>query len=310
LERKKWERRSRYQDRVIRQYTAHGLETARIFAQAKVQLVHAHMLFPNLLLAATAAQAISKPLVVTIHSMLEFRILQSVRARYPGLSDLVGGCIPQADAVVAVSDEIAQACAKAGARRIEKLPCGIDTDFFRLKSEGEGKDLLFVGTVRQDKGALILIRAFERICGRIQGNLIFIGKRLIRGPVFERARRHPRIRFLGVQPAGQILQRMRQAKMVILPSASEGLPLSVLEAMACGKPVVVTPTGELTDLIQNGDNGFLLKERTPAALARNILAVWNHPDLAALGAQARRTALKFDLDRTVERYQNLYQELI
>lgn len=312
LDRRRGERDRFYQDRLMAHYAQHGRETARIFGQARVELIHAHMLFPNLPLAAMAAEALSIPLVLTIHGMLEFRILEFMRVRYPDLAGWVEASIPKTKALVAVSDEIAKASRKAGARRIEKLPCGVDTAFFRppVPNGNSAEDLLFIGTVRQEKGAPLLIQAFERIRDSVKGNLVFAGKRLIQGPTFERARRNHRIRFLGEQPPSKVRQLLQRARLVVLPSASEGLPLSILEAMAFQKPVLVSRTGELNRLIRDGENGFLIEKRNPSALADQIQSILSRPDLAAVGARARRTAMNFDIGTTVKRHESLYRKLL
>ena len=80
--------------------------------------------------------------------------------------------------------------------------------------------------------------------------------------------------------------------------------------MASTTPVLVSGTGELGHLIEDRRNGFLIRQRTPAALAAQILDVAARPDLAAIGQRGRRTARHFDLEATVQRYETLYQSLI
>ncbi len=265
---------------------------------------------PNI--GALTARTLSVPLVLTIHGMLEFRILEHMRTKYPQLAQLLDGYLATADAVVAVSEEIATACRTRGARQVMTLPCGIDTAFFRPSNGAArtGRDLLFVGAVRRDKGASLLIQAFERVSDRMEGNLVFVGNRILTGRVFERARRNRRIRFLGVQDAPAIRQALHQARFMVLPSASEGLPLSVLEAMAYTTPVLVTGTGSLPQLIQDAHNGFLIRQRSPAVLADQIREVAARPDLQAIGKRGRRTALRFDIATAVRRYGALYRALL
>lgn len=311
-ERNRFEKRSRYQDRIISIYSKQAEDTAQIFSRAKVRLIQTHMLFPNLLFGAIAAKALSVPLVLTIHGMLEFRILDHVRERYAQLAHLVESNLSQVTMVVAVSEEIATECRKRGVLRVKQLPCGVDTDFF-VPSGNQSKqtrDVVFVGTVRKDKGALLLIRSFERISEAVPGKLIFIGQRLISGPIYERAKRNQRVQFLGVLSAAAIRQRLQRAKLVVLPSESEGLPLSILEAMACEKPVLVSCTGELPKLIRNGKNGFLITQRNVTGLADQMKQVLARGDLQKIGARARRTAVAFNINRTIKGYETIYHSLI
>ena len=98
--------------------------------------------------------------------------------------------------------------------------------------------------------------------------------------------------------------------MVVLPSESEGLPLSILEAMACKKPVLVTQTGELTRLVQDSKNGFIIPQRTSNAIAEQIRAVASHSNLLQIGERARRTALRFDIRSVLKRHKTLYRSLL
>ena len=112
------------------------------------------------------------------------------------------------------------------------------------------------------------------------------------------------------QGAATIRQALQRAKLVVLPSESEGLPLSILEAMAAGKPVLVSDTGDLSQLIRHGKNGFLITRRTPVALAAQIEQVTQRRDLRAIGQAAMRSAKAFDIRTVVRRYASLYRTLI
>jgi len=311
LERPAHQRRSEFQQRLIAHYTCHGLQTAEIFHRAKVQLVHAHMLFPNLFFAATAARALSVPLVLTIHGMLEFRILDRFGKLYPLFAGLVNQLIRQARLVVVASDEIGREARRRGAGRVTRLSGGIDTRWYRpAKGVSRRQGILFVGTVRQDKGAALLIQAFERLSPSIPDKLTFIGNPILKGPVMSRARRNPRITFRGVQNPSQVRHALQRAKLLVLPSRSEGLSLSVLEAMACETPVLATATGELSTLIRHGHNGFLIRRRTPRGLADQMRSLLAREDLTQVGRCARGAAVPFDIRSVVRQYESLYRNLI
>ena len=309
IQRKPYERCRTYDERLTVHYTAQALQATQRFKEARVELIHAHMLFPNLFFAATAARSLSVPLVLTIHGLLEFRLLDRFRTQYPNFAQRVEECLARADVVVAVSDEIARACRKRGARNVVKISGGVDTEVFRPpSSQPAGRDLVFLGSVRKEKGASLLIQAFERLDGSVC-DLVFVGRRLLGGPIAERARRNPRIRFLGEQEGPAVRRALTRAKLVVLPSMSEGLPMSILEAMAHEKPVLVSACGELPHVIDDGRNGFLLRRCSPAALAQRIQAVVARDDLRQIGEAARRTAQAFDIRAVVHRYDALYQSL-
>ena len=305
------ERDEAYEERLLPHYLRQCAQARDVLAQARVQLVQAHMLYPNILFAGIAAASLSVPFVLTVHGMLEFRILEYMATRCPRVARQVRALIPKAACVVAVSDEVAQACRRWGARRVLRIGGGIDTRVFRPRhGSSRPRDIVFVGSVRREKGAALLIRAFEQLDGAVDGRLIFVGRPLLPDSEIQRARRHPRIRLLGERDEASVRRIVQGARCVVLPSANEGLPMSVLEAMACETPVLVTPTGQLARLITHGRNGFVIRSRTPSALAAALRHLVARPDLAAVGRAARRTALAYDIRGVVGQYEQLYRRLL
>jgi len=98
---------------------------------------------------------------------------------------------------------------------------------------------------------------------------------------------------------------------VAIPSHSEGLSNTLLEAMAMARPVVATAVGGNTDVLRDGHNGRLVPPRDPAALAAALLALLEAPEAARrLGDAARRfVAAEFPLSKMVTRYEEFYRSL-
>lgn len=97
----------------------------------------------------------------------------------------------------------------------------------------------------------------------------------------------------------------------VLPSLHEGLSIALLEAMALGKPSVVTRVGGVPEVIQPEREGLLVPPGDAVALARAILSLLRDSQLRArLGKAARRRAAEFDIRRTVRRIEAVYEELL
>lgn len=119
-----------------------------------------------------------------------------------------------------------------------------------------------------------------------------------------------RVEFLGWRP--DVPDVLQASDVVALPSLHEGLPLAVLEAMACGRPIVATPVGGVTEAVKDGHTGFLIPPNEPQALAKVICDLLDDESLRCqLGQQARVVIEKhFSLPRVIERVEHLYQELL
>ena len=78
-----------------------------------------------------------------------------------------------------------------------------------------------------------------------------------------------------------------QMKLLIIPSDTEGLPNVMLEAMACGTPVLANPVGAIPDLIIEGKTGFIMENNSPEIIAQNLLRVLSEPDREDRGERQR-----------------------
>jgi glycosyltransferase involved in cell wall biosynthesis len=96
----------------------------------------------------------------------------------------------------------------------------------------------------------------------------------------------------------------------VLPSLSEGLGRVLIEAMACGKPVIGTDTGGIPSLIHDGGNGFLIPPNDPDALAEKLIYLLSNEDEAVrMGARGREfVAQTFSTERYVEGYAKVLDE--
>jgi glycosyltransferase involved in cell wall biosynthesis len=118
------------------------------------------------------------------------------------------------------------------------------------------------------------------------------------------------VRFLGFR--GDIPRLLNLVDVYICSSVSEGLSLSILEAMACGRPIIATDVGGNPELITEGVNGFLVPSRDPSALAERTIELLNDKELRSrLGTAGRQAAEeKFSLETMMQNYYELYGKLL
>lgn len=96
-----------------------------------------------------------------------------------------------------------------------------------------------------------------------------------------------------------------------MASEHEGLSIALVEALALGRSVVVTDAGGLSEVVQDGVQGFVVPRRTPAALAQRIVRLLREPDLRARMGEAGRVRIAdFHIGHAVRRMQEVYEELL
>ena len=119
-----------------------------------------------------------------------------------------------------------------------------------------------------------------------------------------------RVKFLGFRR--DVSQLMKTADVLVFPSIHEGLPVTVMEAMASGLPVIATRIrGICPDLIQDGKNGIVLNADDPRDMAAAIRSLFADPALyLRISSAARNDAERFDLSRRIEDMSALYRKLL
>lgn len=117
-----------------------------------------------------------------------------------------------------------------------------------------------------------------------------------------------RVRFLGFRQ--DVPDLLAAADFFVLPSFTEGLPLSILEAMSHRLPIVATNVGGIPELVKDGEHGFLVPPKEPEALANAITRLVDNPDLRVKMGEAgyKRVAKDFSFRRMTEEYEKVYFE--
>ncbi|MGD9510251.1 MAG: glycosyltransferase family 4 protein [Geminicoccaceae bacterium] len=213
---------------------------------------------------------------------------------------------------VAVSDAV-RAELEAGYRvphRPAVVPNGVDAAFFGFAPlQGRGPAILYVGRLGYRKGLFRLLEAFARLPRDLARELVLVGE----GPL-DRALRSraaalgiaDRARFAGFLDRHGVRCELQEAACFVNPADYETGPLTLLEAMACGAPVVSTPTGLAREMGRAPP--LLLARPEPAALATAMAELLRDPAGAAGRAREARTlvAARFDWERAVDRLEWLY----
>jgi glycosyltransferase involved in cell wall biosynthesis len=174
---------------------------------------------------------------------------------------------------------------RVGDDRIDVLPNAIDIDYidsFSGSSHREGPvRFVFVGRLEANKGVSYLCEAFEAVEG---AHLTIVGSGPLEAELKQRFNK-PNIEFAGRLDDRELFERYRRSDCFIFASLYEGMPTVILEAMACGLPVIATDIGAVTTMV-GPDNGFVVEPGSSAQLAGAIAAFLRLPAEARRGMAA------------------------
>jgi glycosyltransferase involved in cell wall biosynthesis len=209
-------------------------------------------------------------------------------------------------------------------KSVTVIPNGVDTSRIApgqrseallnlLSNKFEGKVLISVGRLAEAKDQITLLSAVELL--KKQGRniyLILVGDGEMRKPLeTEIARKNLTDCIHLAGSRSDIPQLLPGADAFVLSSKREGFPMSILEAMATGLPVIATKVGGIPEVIQDGQNGILVPPQDPVSLANAVCRVLDDSEYAGnLGQEARLTIEKnYSLKTITDAYTELYLSL-
>ncbi|OLP18781.1 glycosyl transferase family 1 [Leptolyngbya sp. 'hensonii'] len=208
--------------------------------------------------------------------------------------------IQLADHIFVPSTFVQQSLLESGiaAERVTIVPFGAPIEYFQPQPKPDDRfRVLFVGRVGPRKGVHYLLQSWKSL-HLPDAELLLVGLNEFPEPWLSPY--EGLFRYVPSVPHASLNQYYSSASVLVLPSLVEGMPLVLLEAMACGIPLITTPHAGGTDLITDGREGFIIPIRDPAALEERLAWCYHHPvELAEMGQAARRRAeiLTWDLYR-------------
>jgi glycosyltransferase involved in cell wall biosynthesis len=228
----------------------------RALEEFRPDVIYAAWAYPDGWAAVELAREAGLPVAVKVHGSDILLLGQNGARRRRTIEAL-----NRADSVVAVSRHLAGQVAALGidARRVSVIYNGIDQSIFhpgathRDERQDDPPLVLYVGNLLPVKGMDILIDACDRLARRgVRFDCSLIGEGWMRRSIERRIRDRAlqgRVRVLGARPLAELPDWYRKASLLVLPSRSEGVPNVVLEAVACGTPVVATRVGGLSEIL-------------------------------------------------------------
>jgi glycosyltransferase involved in cell wall biosynthesis len=261
--------------------------------RGQVDVVLGSWAYPDGAAAVVLAELLKVPCVVKLHGS-DINVV----AKLPGPRKNLQWALPRARRVVAVSRALGEEVIALGVprERVAIVQNGVDAAIFHPRERAEaraqlglpdGKWVVYVGRLERTKGVIDLLDAISRTPNL---QLALVGDGAARAEVDAAAAKiGARVKVLGARPLDEVPLWMAAADVVTLPSWNEGTPNVILEALACGRPVVATRVGGIPDLIDQSLLGELVPAHDAAALADSLQRVADRPhDAPAIAAQGAR----------------------
>ena len=304
----------------------HGLFLNRIFKKMEEEFDIVHIHSPLSPLIST-----SLPVIATIHTPMLIDTkkrtdeTKDIRAR---IEQLIGryisfhiemDLIERANKITTVAHSVAMELREYGlnSKDVEVIGNGVDEKIFTpIKNKVDEKYILYSGRLDYRKGLFDLIESSKIIC-QVHPELSFVitGKGILIDKLKRRVNESGlknNFNFVGFVSREKLIQLYQQATIYVLPSHYEGLPTVLLEAMACGCPVVATSVSGNLDVLTQGHDGILVPPKSPDKIAEAVLKLLdNEKMMNTLGINARNTIEnRFTWSIISKKFLHFYNSLI
>ena len=197
---------------------------------------------------------------------------------------------------------------------LQKIALGnqyIDTNLFKptRNLKDRGYLLGYFGRLSQEKGVLELARALSVVLKDGKNRAIIVGG----GELYEEVESilietgiKGQVEIVSWVALDEMPAYLNDTRLAVVPSYMEGVPNIVLEAMACGTPVLATAVGGIPDVIIDGETGFIMEDKSPECIARNVSRVLSHQAIEEITSKARAIIDdKYTYEVVVENYRKI-----
>jgi len=303
--------------RAIVYFLISSLLIRKLRKQFCFDLIHAHMAGPAGFAAILLGIIFRKPVIVTAHGS----DIHSFPKHF-FLKHMVVFTLKRATQIVAVSQSLKDSMLKMIRlrREIFVIRNGANHEVFfptdktiarkQINLPHNKKIILFIGNLLPVKGIDLLLHAFANVSKKVSTKRIIIGKGESACELKDLTNELPidtHVSFIGIKKHNEIPLWLNACDVFCLPSRNEGFPTVIVEALACGRPVVATRVGGIPDAVTNDTLGILVEpnntEDLALALSKALEKKWDYQSIAEYGK-------RFSWDTIAEEYTELYKNVI
>jgi glycosyltransferase involved in cell wall biosynthesis len=227
-----------------------------------------------------------------------------------------------ADAIIAVTRDMKNEIQRFHKFHVFVVPCGIDLSRFRniskenlsnkqLKIRDNEKLIIFVGRLHPIKGVKYLVEAMNIIIQKTPAKLLIVGdgeeRKNLEKQVVE-LHLEEFVTFVGKVQNSEVPNLMNASDIFVLPSLSEGLPTTILEAMAAGLPIITTNVRGLPEIVKDNENGFIIEPKNPKQIAEKVLLLLENQELRGRISRNNKEKINmYDFDSITCEMEKIYK---
>jgi glycosyltransferase involved in cell wall biosynthesis len=173
----------------------------------------------------------------------------------------------------------------------------------------------YIGRLSDEKGSINFVQAIPIILSTLNDVRFFIGgdgplKDNILEEINNTKVKHC-VKMEGWINHNELPKYLNEMKLLVIPSYTEGLPNIMLEAMACGTPVLSTSVGAISDVITDNVTGFIMENNSPNCIAKNVVRALKHPYLSDVSKNAYNLVTQnFTYEMAKEKYYRVFKEIV
>lgn len=290
-----------------------GLAIVRLVVAERPDVVHCHSTFAGFI-ARPLCKIFGVPVIVYCPHAFSFLMTQSSWKRkfYCAVEKFL---LPTCNTVICVSEFERDKAVLEGfvAEKLKVIVNGVAVphDVPLRPSKEDTLRLLFVGRLDRQKGFDLLTRSLEKL-GDVVREIVVAGEAVVASN-HEVFMVDDRIRFVGWLDRDSLQSAFARTDLLVMPSRWEGLSMVLLEAMACGVPVLASDCTSMPEVIEDGKNGLLFKSESVDSLSQRIqdFAALDDTARTRISMSARETIMRsYREDLMISRTQDLYLMLL
>jgi glycosyltransferase involved in cell wall biosynthesis len=289
-------------------------------------VVHTHLFGVAGFFAWRAARKLGVPFVATDHTFPAdyLHYLKLNWGPFPYLVRRFASWFHnRADFVTIPSENLKKELVGYGLKRPTKIISNhVPADIFRPLFKEECKEKLGVqgpavlvfGRIAKEKSLEVTLEVFKETLAHMRAQLLFVGDGPYRLEVEKKVKEMSlelHARFLGVLRGEELVEAVNAGDVFLMTSTSENQPMSMLQAMSCGLPVVVANAGGPPEYVEEGKNGYVVEPKDVKTFAHRIISILENPESAlSMGERGRIISAKFSPESITAQFEEVYRSLI